>query len=631
MKSVFALLVLIACAQLQAAPCVPDSGHDYLVTTSAQLAQVPFNTLGAGDSVRLAYSPTPFKVKFAINGSDITICGVKGPNGERPILDGSGATTAAATNYGRSSASSVNKSRGLIWIGSKDTDAGVRKPANITVSGLKFLHTRPGYIFDGASAYMDFGAALWVDVGDNVTISDNEFDDVSQAVYTRSQDGTDATVSRATLIAGNRVSNWGIPGDDHEHGVYSESQGIVYEFNWFGPPKAGAGGNPIKDRSAGAVVRYNVTNGGSYSVDLVEAEDFPNIAKADPAYRTTFVYGNIFRTPQLGLHYGGDHAGSEDNYRKGTLYVWNNTFDPPGEPGEGVIYMFRISTTEEHVEAWNNVFYGPQTQAGCDPLRDCTLFVAFRTMQDVAAGYTSGGIVNLGKNTAVPGCPPSIVCDGDPYHPVGGALNGVANLLVAPTKPLDANLAPIAGGKADGTAQAQIAAVAAYPLTQQIDPNGTVSARASVSDIGAIESSGIAPPVCSAMPAVASQDVTCPAGTTGTWTQTHGWNSAPYPSCWTAQAWQPTSPPANRCQPVPAPAKTLITVKQGAASHIFQADGTANAVRQIIIPKAGNVPMHWRAWQGDSCPNAPCDSYDFPNASPTTTTQTTSGPVKATH
>jgi len=52
---------------------------------------------------------------------------------------------------------------------------------------------------------------------------------------------------------------------------------------------------------------------------------------------------------------------------------------------------------------------------------------------------------------------------------------------------------------------------------------------------------------CGAAPATATQTVACPAGTTGSWTQTHGWTAAPYPTCWTANSWTPTSPPAGSC------------------------------------------------------------------------------------
>lgn len=59
------------------------------------------------------------------------------------------------------------------------------------------------------------------------------------------------------------------------------------------------------------------------------------------------------------------------------------------------------------------------------------------------------------------------------------------------------------------------------------------------------------PPPCGAAPANESRVQSCPIGTTGTWTQAHGWASAPAPICWTAAPWQPSTPPAGSCVTVP--------------------------------------------------------------------------------
>lgn len=61
------------------------------------------------------------------------------------------------------------------------------------------------------------------------------------------------------------------------------------------------------------------------------------------------------------------------------------------------------------------------------------------------------------------------------------------------------------------------------------------------------------PPVCPPQPASESQTVPCPAGTTGSWTQTRSYTSAPAPTCWTAGAWSPTSAPAGVCVAIPPP------------------------------------------------------------------------------
>lgn len=65
-----------------------------------------------------------------------------------------------------------------------------------------------------------------------------------------------------------------------------------------------------------------------------------------------------------------------------------------------------------------------------------------------------------------------------------------------------------------------------------------------------------------------SRETNCPAGTTGTWTQTHSWITAPAPECWTATAYVPTAPLPPACppivvadtQPPTAPASATATV-----------------------------------------------------------------------
>ena len=87
------------------------------------------------------------------------------------------------------------------------------------------------------------------------------------------------------------------------------------------------GGNNLKDRSAGLVVRYNWIEGGNRQLDLVETDSAT--IQNDPAYRKTFVYGNVLvETDGAGnrqiVHYGGDN-GTTSNYRKGTLHFYQNT------------------------------------------------------------------------------------------------------------------------------------------------------------------------------------------------------------------------------------------------------------------------------------------------------------------
>jgi hypothetical protein len=52
-------------------------------------------------------------------------------------------------------------------------------------------------------------------------------------------------------------------------------------------------------------------------------------------------------------HYGGD-SGITDNYRKGTLYFYNNTIV---STRTGNTVIFRLSTIDENCDARNNIFY----------------------------------------------------------------------------------------------------------------------------------------------------------------------------------------------------------------------------------------------------------------------------------
>jgi hypothetical protein len=294
------------------------------------------------------------------------------------------------------------------------------------------------------------------------------------AIYTRSLLDGDFSVTKNVRIAGNYMWNTGYPNHELEHTIYTESEGIVIEFNHFGKLRANATGNSLKDRSAGTVIRYNYLEDGAHSMDLVEAEDFSAVALADPAYRTTLVYGNLIsKAGDSGsyIHYGGDHIGSEANFRKGTLYFFNNTILASGTSA----WLFQLSTTQETAEVWNNVFYFPTSVTS----------IAWRQQSDVAAGYTGGGVLNLGKNWINTGWG-----DGDIYHPVNSFFNGSANLITGTTAPFDVTTFIPTGSAIVDVGQANVAGAATIPVTYQMSVTGVASARTvkgTAIDLGAVE------------------------------------------------------------------------------------------------------------------------------------------------
>jgi hypothetical protein len=446
---------------------------------------VPWENLGPGDTVRIFYSATPYKGKFLLAAqgtasAPVRVCGVRGPNNERPIIDGDGAVsrTQLASAYGNSTeVSNIHQARSIIVFKQKATEAWTAKPSYIQLDGLAIHGAHPSYSFTDASGatkhYDTFGACIWVDRGHNITIADNEVSDCQMAIFSKSADDGDFALSKNLRVAGNYFHGNGIANDWFEHTTYLQSVGLVVEFNRYGPMRSGATGNQHKDRSVGSVIRYNYIEGGAHSLDLVEAEDFPTAALANPAYRTTFVYGNHLINDSGSraiVHYGGDHFGStpggnwgEPLFRKGTLYFFNNTVI-----GTGAIRLFRVSTTEESVEAWNNIFWSSSSISVRETEND-----------GIGAAWTPDGPINLSVNWMRSG-----------YGGAGTRVTGTANLLTGSSSPLDSSRVPLAGATVVNAGVAGPLGASAYPVSSQLSASfvaGTRTITGSVIDLGAIE------------------------------------------------------------------------------------------------------------------------------------------------
>lgn len=344
-------LLLCIAGLLQAATYEVGPGKTYL-----SAGAVPWESLQPGDLVLISWRPNPYKEKWVIcrqgtAANPIIVRGVPGPNGELPVIDGNGASTRTALNY-------WNESRGVLKIGGANTPADTM-PQYITIENLEFRGARPPYTFTAANgssqSYVNNAAAIYIEKGEHITIRNCILDDSGNGLFAGS--GGPTQPSRDFLIEGNYIHGNGNQGSAYEHNNYTEVLGIVFQYNHFGPLRAGANGNNLKDRSAGLVVRYNWIEGGNRQLDLVDAEDSSAIA-SDPSYRSTLVYGNVLVEPagdgnrQI-IHYGGD-SGSTTIYRKGTLYLYNNTIVSTRTDRTTLL---RLSTNDETCDSRNNIVY----------------------------------------------------------------------------------------------------------------------------------------------------------------------------------------------------------------------------------------------------------------------------------
>lgn len=408
MKKQFFLSAFLAilCASIGA------MGATYEVGPSQPLqniAQVPWAGLQPGDTVLIYWRAAAYKEKWVIcrqgtANAPITVRGVPNQNGELPVIDGNGAVTPLNLNF-------TGEQRGVIKIGSANIPADTM-PKYITIENLEIRSAHPDYGFtdDGGAAqvYTSAASSIYVEKGENITIRGCRMHDSANGFFVASSDDI---VSRNILVEGNYIFGNGIVGSAFQHNNYTAAIGIVFQYNRFGPMRAGAGGNALKDRSAGTVVRYNWIEHGNRQLDLVEGEDSIQIRNA-PEYRQTYVYGNVLIEPDGAgnsqiAHYGGD-GGDPATYRKGTLYFYNNTIV---STRAGNTTLFRLSTGEETCDARNNIFYVTANGASLAMLDDTgILSISHNWLKPgwrVSHGTATGTINNDG--TSVLGASPGFV------------------------------------------------------------------------------------------------------------------------------------------------------------------------------------------------------------------------------
>ncbi|MCI0612648.1 polysaccharide-degrading enzyme, partial [bacterium] len=112
----------------------------------SSIAEVPWESLAAGDIVRIHYRANPYKEKWVIcrqgtANNPIVVQGVLGPNGEFPVIDGNNATTPPALNF-------WNEERGVIKIGGANSPPDTT-PQYIIIENLDIRSGRPPFTYTG--------------------------------------------------------------------------------------------------------------------------------------------------------------------------------------------------------------------------------------------------------------------------------------------------------------------------------------------------------------------------------------------------------------------------------------------------------------------------------------------------
>jgi MYXO-CTERM domain-containing protein len=423
-RSIAAVLVLVATARAATYDVGPGQ-------TFANIGDVPWESLAAGDTVLIHARSTPYAEKWVINragtmAAPITVRGVPDPQtGALPLITGENATPRAQLNY-------WNEDRGLIKIGGSNTPPD-GTPSWVTVESLHLERARSAYTFtgrNGVTPYAGNAAGVYVEKGTHVTIRGCEVEDNGNGLFV-------ASASDTVTIEGNFLHGNGNVGSIYEHNTYTEAKGIVYQFNRFAALCSGCGGNALKDRSSSTIVRFNWIEGGNRPLDLVDSGD--PVLLGDPGYQQTFVYGNVLLKPDDNqnsqfVHFGGD-SGTTANYR-GTLYFWNNTLI---SARQGNTTVAALSSNAQTAELRDNLVFSTGALALSD----------------------SAGTVDYSGNWLKTGFSDSFSGVTGTVHDAGGNVGGTDPGFVAAASQ-DYHLTAASGARNQGTALP--GALGAYPL-----------------------------------------------------------------------------------------------------------------------------------------------------------------------
>jgi len=350
------------------AACPAGRGRTYEVGPQARLqrlADVPWSSLGPGDRVLVHWRPEPYREQLLISArgtaeQPVRVCGVPGPQGQLPAIAGQDARTVRALGFPYP----PTQERGIVVVTLRDGQLWGAKPGHVVLEGLHLQGAHPKYSFTDQNGkrhrFSSSAAALFVERGEHIVIRHCTLTDSANGLFVASGD-SEETVSRDILAEGNHIYGNGVAGSYYQHNAYTEAVGMVYQENRFGALRPNAGGNALKDRSAGTVVRYNWIEGGAHLLDLVEPEESTKITGEDPRFRRTYVYGNILLNGPLDgsalVHYGGDN-GNPAQYRKGTLYFFNNTVVIRGEKKDRWnTALLRLETADETADLRNNIVF----------------------------------------------------------------------------------------------------------------------------------------------------------------------------------------------------------------------------------------------------------------------------------
>lgn len=310
-----------------------------------EINQLPLNGLKPGDRVFIYHRAQPYKfvIPIHVRGDAfrwIEFIGVKGANGELPVLDGDGAVedpNICIFNPTHNSNSMISIIQPL-GVGAPNN----YKPGYIHIHGFEIKNVndtfrRTNYLGEEGSWYY-FVQGIRILGGDHITISGCHLHNNGNGIFANSTpDLGERMWSRYIHILFNYFASNGKVGNSSVHNCYTEAFGTIHEFNYYDPLIEGAWGDILKDRSTGHVFRYNYFNANNAAncISIREPDATWNAVQNtayNDAYGTrmyleSYIYGNIFNMHESTTIIGhGDGFQSAHNLIRynGRLFFYSN-------------------------------------------------------------------------------------------------------------------------------------------------------------------------------------------------------------------------------------------------------------------------------------------------------------------
>lgn len=425
-----------------------------------KLSDVHWGALLPGDVVNIHTKQGGYHEIFQISAagtaaSPIIIQGVPDPvTGALPIIDGNGAVTDPGTDLRSTGVDSLGNSIsafeewGVILVTPRKTGYiyGTTFPEYITIQYLDIrnaLYDSTGVLGftdqHGAHRIYDpFACGIYIEFARHLTIRGCEISFNGNGIFANSKNGV-AQSTVDLLIEKNYIHDNGQPQINqtavngrayssngfHEHNIYVESVGAVYQYNRFGPLRVGCYGVMIKDRSSGTTIRYNEVSSTSASniFAALDPQGGSGYIDQQPDYRDVFIYGNVITLQaaspgRTAVIWFGAFNGttSYPTQHRGTLHFYHNTV----VNHQSTVGAFDLTTPSysgspnilEKIDCRNNIFYTDSN---------------FQTFYNAFHIVVSGGVttVDIGVNWVTPGTRPDWG-----GHPFPGTVNGMSNLII---------------------------------------------------------------------------------------------------------------------------------------------------------------------------------------------------------